>query len=362
MNRPVLRTGFDVGLLSNVRMGTEISTGLAFLAGRRLSMPFERPIPPAPRSSIADHQRGRGATILDLFELPVDIVHPDEWTTIESRARDVLEWEEITGAVLVCDGDVDLGDPQLRDFANGRTRFLRPPTGDAPIVQIDGRLLSFYSYFFFAEPARRRQLHAVLRGVRPRRPYVELAAALAGELGTYQAAHIRRSDLTVGIAAYGEVTPHDVATNLAAILDVRQPLVVCSEVDASDEFFDPLRSRFADLRFANDIILHDRSRRFFDLPRHEDNALGMVTQLLAARATGFVGTMGSTFTALIQRERLLRDPNERFLFTADFTPPGPRFHNGEFLDTADGSYSWNRTAMAMAPDTLSWFREWPEVA
>jgi hypothetical protein len=357
----VLRADLDVGLLSNVRMGAEIATGVAFLTGRRLSMPFDQPIPPAPRSSITDGDRGRSATLLDLLELPVEIVHADEWHELAEHKRETVDWGEIGHAVCTIGSDLDLADPQLVDFANGRTRFVRPPVSDEPIVELQGRLLSFYSYFFHDHrPAALRQLHAVVRGIRPRRAYVETGAAIATDLGHFNALHLRRSDLTIGIPAYGDVTPDDVAANVASILPNDELLVVCSEVEGADELFDPLRARFPRLVFANDLILGDHRRAFFSLPRHEDNALGLVTQDLASRAAGFVGTIGSTFTAMIQRQRRQRDPRERFLFTADFTPDGPVFHDGEFIETADGCYSWNRIRYAMSPDVLAWFREWPE--
>lgn len=358
---PILRADLDVGLLTNVRMGVEICVGLAFLTDRRLSLPFEQAIPPAPRSSIAADRQGPPPRVLDLLELPVEVVHDDEWADAAGDATDVVEWGTAGETVCVCD-DVPDDDPQLLDFANGRTRLLRPPMSDAPIVDVRGRPLSFYSYFFHAHPPTRRKLHAVLRGVRPRRPYVALGARIAADLGAYNAIHLRRSDLTIGIPAYGDVTPTDVAVNAAAILPTDEPLLVCSEVDARDELFDPLRARFSDLIFANDLILHDHGVGFFDLPRHEDNALGVITQEVASRAQAFVGTIGSTFTAMIHRNRLLRDPNERFRYTADFTPDGPTFRAGEFLEIADGSYSWNRIRYAMSPDVLAWFREWPEAA
>ena len=70
----VIRLEGDIGLLTNVRMGVEIAVGMAFLTGRRLSLPFEEPIGPAPRSSIPESERGRPARVLDLFELPVEFV------------------------------------------------------------------------------------------------------------------------------------------------------------------------------------------------------------------------------------------------------------------------------------------------
>lgn len=362
MTAGVLRLERDVGLLTNVRMGVEIAVGLAHLTGRRLSLPFEQPISPAPRSSIATGAQGRPAGVLDLLELPVDVVAPEEWATLSEHRTEIVEWPEFGRLVCVCDTEVDTTDPQLIDFANGRTHFVQPPATDAAIVAVHGRPLSFYSYFFFARPALRRQLHAVIRGVRPRRPYVEVAATIATGLGAFNALHLRRSDLTIGIPAYGDVTPDDVARTAASILPTDELLVVCSEVDGADELFDPLKARFADVVFANDVILGDHRSAFFSLPRHEDNALGLITQEVAARARRFVGTIGSTFTAMIQRQRLLRDPNERFLYTADFTPDGPRFRNGEFTERADGCYSWNRIGYSMSPDVLAWFREWPESA
>lgn len=358
----VLRVEQDEGLLTNVRMGLEIAVGLADLTGRRLSLPFDRPIPPAPRTSIDVADRGRPAGVLDLLEVPVEVVPPDEAGDLDAMRCDTVRWPAFGELVCVAGTDVDLSDPQLVDFANGRTRFVSPPRSDAPVVAITGRPLAFFSYFFFTPPAVRRRLHAVVRAVRPRRPYAEVGARIARDLGPCNALHLRRSDLTIGIPAYGEVTPDDVAENVAAILPTDEPLLVCSEVDGRDELFDPLRRRFPQIVFANDLILHDHRDAFFSLPRHEDNALGVVTQEVAIRADRFVGTIGSTFTAMIQRQRLVRDPTERFRYTADFTPEGPRFRRGEFLEVADGCYSWNRIRYAMSPDVLAWFREWPEAA
>lgn len=358
----VLAIERDLGLLTNIRMGVEIAVGLAHLTNRRLSMPFEQPVPPAPRSSIADVDRGRPATVLDLLELPVEIVVPEEAEEVAALRTHTIEWPSFGHLVCVADGEVDRSDPRLTDFANGRTTFVRPPISDAPVVAISGRPLGFYSYFFFAPPALRRRLHAVIRAVRPRRPYVELGARIAHDLGHFHALHLRHSDLTVGIPAYRDVTRDDIASTVARLIPNDEVLLVCSEVDGRDELFDPLRRRFDRIVFANDLILGDHRDAFMSLPRHEDNVLGIITQEVATRAASFVGTIGSTFTAMIQRQRLVRDPTERFRYTADFTPKGPVFRDGEFLEIGDGCYSWNRIGYAMAPDTLSWFREWPEAA
>jgi hypothetical protein len=359
----VLRVGADPGLLTNVRMSLEIGCVLAHLTGRRLSQPFEQPLGAAPQSSIGEHDQGRPAGVLDLFEVPVATVHPDEWHELAGLRADVHEWGEVGDSVIVCDGEVDLENRQLIDFANGRSQFRTIPRSDAPVLRIDGRLLAFYSYLFYAPPAQRRLIRSLVGGVRLRRPYRELASTIAADLpGRFNALHLRRSDLTGGIPAYGGVTPETIADNLASVLPTDELLVVCSEVDERDELFDPLRSRFGDIVWVSNLILRDHAEAFFSLPRHEDNALGVVTQEVAARSGAFVGTIGSTFTGMIQRMRLLREPQAKFLYTADFTPPGPTFANGEFVETAEGSYSWNRIGLAISPGALAWFREWPEAA
>lgn len=359
----ILRVQEDVGLLSNKRMALEIAVGLAHLSGRRLSMPFEKPIGAAPVSSISTEMSGAPAGLLDLLELPVGVVHPNEWThEFEGSAIESHDWGVIGAGVCVAGSKIPLDDPVFKDFMHGRTKVYRAPSSDARVVEINGRLLSYYSYFFFATGPERRSLHALIRGVRPRRPYRELASAIAADVGTFNAVHIRRSDLTQGIKAYAAVTAEMIANNLAELLPTDERLVVCSEMDANDELFVPLLARFSNVSFANDLILGDHESSFFALPHHEDNALGLVTQLVAAQAAAFVGTMGSTFTAMIQRDRIIADPSERFLFTADFSPTGPTFVAGEFQEIQGGSFSWNRVGLKMSPDVLAWFREWPEAA
>ena len=359
----VLRVEHDVGLLSNKRMALEVAVAFAHLSGRRLSMPFEESIGAAPVSSVAEDRRGVQSRLLDLFELPVPVVYPDEWAEeFEGVAAETHEWGTIAHGVCVPDNEIELDDPVFNDFLNGRAKVWTIPQSDSPVLEITGRLLTFYSYFFYVTGTARRSLHATIQAVRPRRPYRELSAAIASDLGQYNAVHIRRSDLTAGIKAYGAVTPETIAVNLSDLLPSDVLLLICSEMDSGDELFEPLLARFSNVMFANDLILEDHREGFFELPRCDDNALGLVTQQIAARSHSFVGTMGSTFTGIIQRERILSDPGARFLYTADFSPPGPTFTHGEFQETRDGSFSWNRIGLNMSPDVLAWFREWPEAA
>ena len=344
-------------------MGLELGVGLAHLTGRRLALPFEDPIADAPAGPLDKNTRGTQSRILDLFEVPVEIVHPDEWEhDSQHLGRDTVDWGTYGAKVCVApDQSADLDDPLLAAFCNGREP-VAAPSSDAEVIEILGRPLAMYSYFFFATGPQKRMLHSVIRGVRARRPYRELGARIAGELGDFQAAHIRRSDLLLGLPAYKGVTPDAIAETTAKVLDPNRPLLLCTEAEPTDEVFAPLLDRFPNVIFANELIVGDHGQAFEALPRHDDNVLGLITQEVAARSSSFIGTMGSTFTAIIQRDRIVRDPTQTFLYTADYTPSGPLFRDGSFVDTAEGPFSWNRQQIAMSPDALAWFREWPEVA
>ncbi|MEQ8716358.1 MAG: hypothetical protein RIE08_01985 [Acidimicrobiales bacterium] len=353
----VLRLEADPGLLTNRRMSVEIAVGIAALTGRRLSMPWADRIGPAPGPQPA-HSDER-PTVGELWELPADIVADDEWDEMSADpSRIDLSWD-FTRCVYLAD-DRAVPDPGVRQFANGRTRFVRVPDSDARVVSISGRPLSWYSYFFHATGETRRRLLEAIAQVRLRAPFEDLGSRIADDLGTYNVAHIRRTDLVIGIRSYAGISPMRIAETVERRLPTDEPLVIATEADPDSALFDPIRERYRDVTFLTETILGDFGPQFRSLPVTEDNALGAVTQVVAARGREFIGTMGSTFTGLIQRFRAQRDPDLPFLFTADHTPPGPAFDSGEYLDTGPGRYTWNRVGYTTHPAVLSWLREWPE--
>jgi hypothetical protein len=344
-------------------MALEIGIALAWLSDRRLSMPFEEPINGAPEPLIPGEDVGPPSRLLDLFEVPTEVVYPDEWNDINGRAESVrLGWPELGDAVYVQNGPVALDDDVFRDFSNGRTVVVNVPSDDVEVYRLfdNVRPLAFYSYFIYAVGSQKRELLSLLSGVKARRPFRDLGARIARSIGSFNAAHIRRTDLVAGIPAYRKISPKFIASTIIDQFPSDEPLLICTEADPKSGLFDPLQSHFTEVIFLNDLILGDWGREFFELPRHDENVLGLVTQEVATRARRFLGTMGSTFTALIQRQRLQRDPDEEFLFTGDYTPEGPRFRNGRFEDIREGHFTWNRIGLKMSADVLAWFREWPE--
>jgi hypothetical protein len=358
----ILRVGGDPGYLSNKRMALEIAVGLAHLSGRRLALPVDEPIGWGPRPALTGEAAGPPSSLRDLYDLPVALMHDAGHDGPADGPARRPDWPDLAGAVLVDPPGVDRDD--LEAFANGRTVIALDPTWvDDPVLEVPGRTLSYYSHFFLLDPEPRRQLFDLLEKIRLKEPYRELARVVGEELGDYNAAHIRRTDHLVGVPDYRRVMPWELRDNLAGVFRADQRLVVCTEADPASGFFAPLQEHFRDLVFLNDHLLGNGSTRgrFDALPRHDDSALAAVSQAVAVRAEGFVGTLSSTFTGIIQRERRLRDPGAPFLFTADFLRGPCRFEGCEYRAVREGPYSWNRLGYPVSPDALAWMREWPEV-
>ena len=355
---PILRLEGDPGLLTNRRLALEIGVGLAHLGGRRLSMPWHERIGPSPgnRPASADAPDVR-PTVFDLWEVPVEVVTDEEWEDHSGPAQEV-DWGPFTQCVYLGD-DAAIPHPGITDFANGRTRFVRLPDVDAAVA-VSGRPMAFPSYFFHATGPTRRGLLEAIDAVRLRPDYLQLAERISSELPRANVAHVRRTDLVKGIRAYAGVSPLVIADNLASILPTDELLLIATEADPASRLFDPIRERFTQVEFVSNLILGDHASAFAALEFHEDNALGVITQEIAARAERFVGTIGSTFTGMIQRLRCRRDPLAPFAFTADYTPAGPVFTDGVYQERRPGRYSWNRVGLAVSPDVCAWLREWPE--
>src|SRR4030095_11340703 len=105
---------------------------------------------------------------------------------------------------------------------------------------------------------------------------------------------------------------------------------------------------------------------------HRAIALAFLSQLVAARARDFVGTMTSTFTSLIQRWRGSAGLDERFKFLWNELPAAsavlargrtaindavPMRPDGTMIEQYEGPYSWNRFDPRL---NSAWMREWPE--
>jgi hypothetical protein len=352
-------------------MSLDIAIVLAYLTGRVL-VPYRFRLP---RPSPVDDASGRVHEPLllpDLFDIPVawsDEYLMKTWVSVPGALE--CTWAPVFESVLALPAPLSYEDATFQQFRNGRPYVysFNEQHEEAADLHIRMLTLGHYAYYFYLDDERRRQVIDLMRRMRPKMPYLEVAQLIAASLGTFNAVHIRRGDFLTNeltkrkISRTTSVSGREIVANLATRMDRDDPLVVCTDGSSRDELFDPIQNYFRETIFLDRYIRESASTRALiaQLPRADETVEALLTQLVASKAQVFAGTMFSTFTALIHRMRGLAGQDSSFLYCHnDFLSPLVHFDRCEFLPVGDGPYSWNRIRYPLSPDAYSWIREWPE--
>ena len=369
--------------LSNLLMSAEVGVVASFLLERVLVLE-DNCTPVAnvvkyPDHGLTNRHRSR---ITDLIELPVP------WTEAGQVDYDpagalVLGEGRVMSAVFYWPPDTDLSSGDFRSFARGRGNLLTE-TRTSQAAQVarlfpcspDGQSMEnfgFYSYFFYLDAPTRRAVDALLRRMRPKDPYAELAARVGAGLGSFNAVHVRRGDFkqTIGVTTRDR-EPVEVIRVLDESFARDEALVILTD-EREDPFFDEITAHFPRSIFLDHHVLERHRDEFFDLPQHDSIALAFLCQLVAADSLDFVGTMTSTYTSMIQRYRGSRGKSEPFKFLWNELPEPdvasarrgshppsdcvPLHADGRLVEQHAGPYAWNRYNPLINP---AWQREWPE--
>jgi hypothetical protein len=366
-HRRVLRIPADPGRLNNQRIALEVGVGLAALSGRALSIPGEPDLQGRPLPGLDNGTTQRAACLLDLFDVPVEVVTDEGYAALCIRDRPVHpSWPSLILDAAFVLHDNPIGDGLLGAFLAGRKAVISfsPSIAAAPIVEVNSRLLAFPSFVFCLNGGERAMAFDAVSAVLPKSEFQAFAQRLVAELAPFNAVHVRRTDFVVAMAGHDRISADEVADNLSGLLPATERLVVCTDEPATSPFFTGMRDRFSDLVFLNEFVLETPSLRadFASLPFHDEAVLGLVSQLTATNATVFIGSGSSTFTGVIHRDRCRSDPNARFLFVADCLGMGSQFQAGEYREAGPGPFTWNRVRLAIPPANNGWFRSWPECA
>jgi hypothetical protein len=368
--------------LSNATMSIEVGVVLAHLTDRMLVLDGNQPPPANLVAYDGRVDNGQASRITDLIEIPVPWAEPD------AVALDGLESVELTPLSLGqlafhFPKTLDVSTYDARSFARGREwvtvagKHERVPVlrvSEAPLVP-DSRNhrnnLGFYGYQFYLDDPTRASVYRLLQRMQAKRPYAELAARVARDIGPFNAVHMRRGDFK---ATYGVTTlerkPSEAIEAMDALFSRGEPLVIVTD-ERDDPFFDEIKLAYPRHYFIDWHILDHYGAQFAELPRTDSLSLAYLSQLVAAESKEFIGTMTSTFTALIQRYRGNRGKPEAFRYLWNELPdPGQRvergrhelsniiaLERGEMVEKYDGPYSWNRVSQLLNP---AWMREWPE--
>jgi hypothetical protein len=369
--------------LSNGIMSIEVGVILAHLTNRLLVLEGNIS-PPANIVSYDGRVNNREPSrVTDLIDLPVPWVEPD---AVELQGLASLELTEhsLGDLAFYFPKTLDLFSSDARGFARDRTQWLTV-TGaheqipvlrlsEAPLVPGTGHHrdnLSFYSYLFYLDRETRRSVYRLLQGMQAKRPFAELARRVARDIGPFNAVHLRRGDFKV---TYGVTTlerkPFEAIEAMDQVFGRRAPLVIVTD-ERDDPFFGEIKRAYPRHHFIDWHILEHYGAEFAALPRTDSLSLAYLSQLVAAEADEFIGTMTSTFTALIQRYRGSRGKNEAFRYLWNELPESGDevergrhaisecipLERGQMIEQYPGPYSWNRVSQLLNP---AWMREWPE--
>ncbi len=372
--------------LSNGIMSIEIGVVLAHLTNRFLVLDGNR----SPPANIVAYDgrvsNERPSRITDLIDLPVAWGEPE---SVDLQGLESLELTDrsLSDLAFYFPRTLDLTSEDASRFARGRVWLTPSDALDRiPVLRVseepflpqtdpscrDHRNnLGFYSYQFYLDAETRRSVHRLLARMRAKTAFATLAKRVAGDIGTFNAVHLRRGDFKV---TYGVTTlerqPWEAIEALDQVFDRRVPLVIVTD-ERDDPFFGDIMRAYPHHFFIDWHILDAYGAEFAQLPQTDSLSLAYLSQLIAAESNDFIGTMTSTFTSIIQRYRGNQGKAEpfRFLWNELPEPSAPTergrhaisycvpLERGVMVEEHQGPYSWSRVSQRLNP---AWMREWPE--
>lgn len=357
---------------SNLRMALDIAVVLAHLTGRTL-VPYRFRMPRRHALAASAAPVWQPMLVPELFDLPV----PHQagqmmktWLSTPGAAE--CHWPALYNAVFCDAARPDDDDPRFQAFRNGRRHVLGLTAAqrDAADLHISTEALAHYSHFFYLDPQRQADVVQLMRQLQPRAPYRQAIDDIVAGLGEFNALHLRRGDfLSNGLARGGfirstQVTGAEIVANLAPHLHRDTPLLICTDGDPDEPLFGALLQHFRQVVFLHQHLQTPGvAARLAALPRFDEDVEALLTQGVAAQARVFAGTLFSTFTALIHRQRALQRGERHFRYAYDdFCSPIARYEQACYRPSGDGPFSWNQLRMPVTPEVYSWLREWPEAA
>lgn len=344
--------GGNIGLC-NALMSVECGLLIGYLTGRRVIFYIEKPL----------FNTERGLSLFDLF----DINMPFEVRQGPAPAHITKLPANLHNTVLCYNAQPD------RAFFNDRPNTIDLAGYDhvEELATMDNQTLAYYSYLFYFPVAKREKAHAFIKNaIQPKERYVQAAKGVLDSIREHYPAgfnsiHVRRTDYsTQPDMRNGVVTAEEILPKMQANFGQDKLLII--HTDEQDEnYFTPVTQYYQ----RNWMIDKSLAGQFPDMAER-----GLVSLLVAAASECFMGTMGSTFTGIIQRYRRYADKYEPFLYlysqrplpvmTDDnqsmLQPAIELLGNGKMKEESFGRYSWNRMNHPWeVKQQAFWYREWP---
>ncbi|KKD34670.1 hypothetical protein [Limnoraphis robusta] len=373
--RYLLYKNYESGL-NNDLMSLELAVGLAYLTKRRLvyygsagEQKQLKPVAGGLYNRVPEHRKAiinnqRIPTILDLLD-PM----PIEWITYsEFLAENHLNTLSLSNcdlrlvnAVFVPNHAVVIPDV-LEEFAENRL-ILRDVQQD--IWHLSQCNFGFYSRFFYLPHP---SLYTLMESIRPHVIYRNLADKISYKLGRFNGIHVRLTDYRKHIPGIDKCYSQKILSNIKANFPRNELLVICTDESDKKHFFTEIMNYYKNHLFIDEFIINEFVYDFKDLPFTDEQTLGLICNLVMAKAAQFAGTLRSTYTGIIHRNwlrnRLNINPDISQLdfqyIDSGFDGQNVDFQEGFYPEKNTGLFSWNRIQFPVSPEGKSWYREWPE--
>jgi hypothetical protein len=313
----------NVGFFNNL-MSLELAAGLSVLSNRRLLLNTpEYPI----------FNSDKQMKILDLVDLFLPHQTGD-FSGLDSELLPDLRFLRI-------------GVPELVEFDDAEV-----------LATCNDQTLGYYSYVLAPDE---RVTYACNRLIAVKEPYRRAALTIARELrqanGRFASVHIRRTDFIHDHEQSRATTADEILHNITIHVPLDDLLVIHSD-EADQNYFQEILDTYP-----NHCLLDKVLFRAFYPETLDATELGLVSALVACHSDIFLGTMFSTFTGYIQRQRLLNGAKEEFLYIYNQRPEGLSFKDGRILENGMSGPTWDRIDMSDELKSICfWWREWPECA
>lgn len=359
------------GGMCNMLMSLDNAVALAHLSGRTL-VPFNaRPLDQGHYRPLQPNRDFvRYASLLDVFDVPVPVsreCYPQE--SIDVRALRRLQCGGFLDAPYCISREKIVLESWMDEFLNKRDVAalwdFNVPGGNAAALAIEAPSLAMHSYFLCLEPPLRAEMNRLLARIQAKPPYQEAARVIASRLGRFNALHLRRGDFVRArfTPRAASITPQEVLGNIEEYFERDVPLAILTDSPDDMAFLGPILDHYRQGFILDRFLLDDAGCReiLAGLPFHDNSILSLLAMLIAIHADNFIGTLVSSFTAMIQRRRGIERGDRRFLFVANDFGEHVRFRHCQFEETRHGRFSWNRAPLPISPHHHGWCREWPEV-
>lgn len=251
-------------------------------------------------------------------------------------------------------------DKPTQEFLNGRTNTfdLSNLLFHSDIRTKDHHTLGFYSYLFYLNDKRKQQIiNLIKKAITPKQKYIDICNSVlsTNNITNFNCIHLRRGDF-----CYHKNTNEYPCFNVELWFDKltknynkNETLLIATDHN-DKEFFKLITDYYEKVYFINDLL---DSYPICDVEK------GLVTMLIAAKSSQFIGTFQSTFTGIIQRYRMYNGFQEtfRYLFSNNTGEEiDNKFH---FVYNNPGKYTWNRInniTKNHSARSFHWKREWYE--